>query len=95
MDSLVYYYGKWTTKLTCSLNNNMYMKKLTKIKLTTNLKLTCTQIIQSLKKVASKKNHSCSKNERMKHKINIKSKVLKQVYPPSFIISISKYNIHN
>ncbi len=31
---------------TCSLNNNKYMQKLTK------LKLKCTKIIQSLKKVA-------------------------------------------
>jgi hypothetical protein len=55
----------------------MYMQKLTKLKLITNPKLTSTKITQNVKKVCWKKNDSCSKNERMKHKIKIKSKVLK------------------
>ncbi len=45
------------------------MQKLTKLKLTTNLKLTCTQIIKKLEESWLKEYDSCSKNERMKHTI--------------------------
>jgi hypothetical protein len=44
----------------------MYMQKLTKIKLTTNPKLTC---IKKFEESWPKENDSCSKNESMKHTI--------------------------
>jgi hypothetical protein len=53
------------------------MQKLTKLKLTINLKLTCTKIIKELEESWLKEYDSCSKNERMKHTI-IKSKVIKK-----------------
>jgi hypothetical protein len=67
------------------------MQTLTKLKLTTSLKLTCTQITQGLKKVGWKENDSCSKVKRMKHKIKMKSKVFfKQVSPHSLTLVNSK-----
>jgi hypothetical protein len=45
------------------------MQKLTKLKLTTNLKISCTQITKKLEESWLKENDSCSKNERMKHTI--------------------------
>ncbi len=68
-------------------------KKLAKLKLTTNLKLTFTQFIEQLEESWLKENDSCSK--KWKNIIKMKSKVLKQVCPPGLILVISKYNSHN
>jgi hypothetical protein len=70
-------------------------KKLIKLKLITNPKLTCTQFTKKLEESWLKNNDSCSKNERMKHTIIMKSKVFKQICLHIFILAILKYNNHN
>ncbi len=71
------------------------MQKTNKIKLTTNLKLIMCTNYQKLEESWLKDNHSCFQNEIMKCKINMKSKVLEHVFPPSLTLTISKYNNHN
>jgi len=71
------------------------MQKTNKTKLITNPKLIMYTNYQKLEETWLKDNDSCSKNERWNKKINMKSKVVKQVYPPSHILTISKYNSHN
>jgi hypothetical protein len=71
------------------------MQNLTKLKLSINFKLTCTQIPKSLKKVGWKKMIRVSRVNNENTNFNMKSKVLKQVCPPTLILVISKYNSHN
>jgi hypothetical protein len=70
-------------------------KTLIKLKLTSNPKLTCTQITQNMMEVSWKKNDSCSINENWNTQSKWNLKVPQQVYPPSLILVISNYNSHN
>jgi hypothetical protein len=80
---------------TCSFTTIGTCKKLMKLKLITNLKLTCTQIIKNLKKVGWKRMIHVSKWKNETHNQKWNQKSLKQVCPPSLILAILKYNSHN